>query len=85
MSIISTVVREGEKKKLDDRLNKCRYALAKAQGKEYTPWYPTFFWWGSPAADPLIDDLPTPPSKGGARTRRSKRNYRRNKSRRASR
>ena len=77
MSIVDLAVRDKEKKTLDDRLNKCRYALAKAQGKTYKPWAPSFFWWAGPAKDDLLDDLPPAPASGGSRkSRRAKRSRR---------
>jgi len=79
MGIVSLAVREKEKKTLDDRLNKCRYALAQAKGLQYKPWAPSFFWWAGAAKDDLLDPLPPAPVSGGSRrnrTRRSKRSQR---------
>ena len=72
MSIVDLAVREKEKKTLDDRLNKCRYALAQAKGVQYKPWYPSFFWWAGAAKDDLLDPLPAPPATGGSRRNRKK-------------
>ena len=83
MTLVDLAVREKEKKTLDDRLNKCRYALAKAQGKTYTPWAPSFFWWAPASKDELLDDLPPAPAAGGSRksrrVKRSRRKSRRSK------
>ena len=78
MSIVDLAVREKEKKTLDDRLNKCRYALAQAKGVQYKPWYPSFFWWAGAAKDDLLDPLPAPPSAatGGSRRNRKTRKSR---------
>jgi len=72
MGIVDLAVREKEKKTLDDRLNKCRYALAQAKGVQYKPWYPSFFWWAGAAKDDLLDPLPPAPVSGGSRRNRMK-------------
>jgi hypothetical protein len=67
MGFLDFADKQYEKKKINDRLNKCRAALAKETGKEYTPWYaPWGLLWGT-SPDALLDPLPDPPARGGVR------------------